>query len=114
MRKLYLGLPLKDQIMHLPESSLFGSGFRRLSRNQGVQVDFLEGEVSINETDASVEAFEKQCDRRCRLLTVRAFEISILDDGHGCSVRATDMIHIGDQIGNIFIRSCMHWHLPSR
>ncbi len=80
-------LILKEEIVHLPESSLCPGRLRRLRGQQCVGMRFLQGEVSKYEANLAGISLEKQFRRRRRHLAARTFEIAVLDHSYPGMIR---------------------------
>jgi len=86
-------LPVKQQVVHVPEPALPRGGLGRGRSGEGVRVDLSQREIPEGEPDAPAQFFLKTFDFPVRVPGIRAFVIAVLqDEAAGC--RAADMINV--------------------
>src|SRR5580704_14350054 len=73
-------LILKEQLVHVPEAILRGSGLGRRCRCQGVWMDAGQREMPEREPHTAIELCFYAHDRPVRLARVRAFVVAVLEN----------------------------------
>ena len=91
-------LPVKQQVVHVPDPALARGGLGRGRRGEGVRVDLSQREIPEGEPDGPAQFFLDTLDFPVRLPGIRAFVIAVLQDeaaGRGAA----------EMIGRAFNRS---------